>query len=105
MGARGMGMARRGRRRTRRRTAVIVGGAAAVAHSSSKKNKAKSEEEADQAYQEGVDDANAQQAQQAPAEDKTDYTAELEKLGDLHEKGVLTDEEFAAKKKDVLAKM
>lgn len=95
------GMARRGRRRTRRRTAVVVGGAAAVAHSSSKKKQAKAEEEADKAYQEGVEDT---QAQQTPADD-TDYTAELEKLGDLHEKGVLTDEEFTAKKKDVLAKM
>ena len=29
---------------------------------------------------------------------------ELEKLGELHDKGILTDEEFAAKKKEILAK-
>ena len=31
-----------------------------------------------------------------------DNTDELEKLGKLHEEGVLTDEEFAAKKRDIL---
>lgn len=36
----------------------------------------------------------------APAQD--DYLAELEKLADLHEKGILTDEEFSAKKKQLL---
>jgi membrane protease subunit (stomatin/prohibitin family) len=103
----GRGMARRGtRRRTRRRTAAVVGGTAAVVHHGSKKrNQADAEAEADDAYEQGVEDAQAQQAQQAVPADDTDYTAELEKLGDLHEKGVLTDEEFAAKKKEVLAKM
>ncbi len=31
-----------------------------------------------------------------------DYTAELERLADLHKRGVLTDEEFEAKKKQIL---
>ncbi len=31
-----------------------------------------------------------------------DYTAELERLADLHNRGVLTDEEFEAKKKQIL---
>ncbi len=33
---------------------------------------------------------------------ESDYTDELEKLGKLHKEGVLTDEEFAAKKKQIL---
>jgi hypothetical protein len=36
----------------------------------------------------------------APAED--DNYAQLEKLADLHSKGILTDEEFAAKKSQLL---
>ncbi len=39
-------------------------------------------------------------ASSAPAE--PDYTAELEKLAQLNKQGVLTDEEFAAKKKQLL---
>ena len=35
-------------------------------------------------------------------DDEPDYTAELEKLADLRDKGILTDEEFAAKKKQIL---
>ncbi len=31
-----------------------------------------------------------------------DYTDELEKLGKLHNEGVLNDEEFASKKKEIL---
>jgi hypothetical protein len=36
----------------------------------------------------------------APSED--DQLEQLEKLGDLHAKGILTDEEFAAKKAQIL---
>lgn len=36
----------------------------------------------------------------APAVD--DQMAQLEKLGQLHEQGILTDEEFAAKKSQIL---
>ena len=42
--------------------------------------------------------AYAQQA--APAE--PDYAAELQKLADLKAQGILTDEEFEAKKKQIL---
>ena len=31
--------------------------------------------------------------------------AQLEKLGELYQKGILSDEEFAAKKADILARM
>ncbi len=33
---------------------------------------------------------------------ESDYLDELEKLAELHEKGILTDEEFLAKKKELL---
>lgn len=36
------------------------------------------------------------------ASPESDYTDELEKLGKLHKDGVLNDEEFASKKKEIL---
>jgi hypothetical protein len=36
------------------------------------------------------------------ASGQTDYSAELEKLAELRDKGILTEEEFQAKKKQVL---
>jgi membrane protease subunit (stomatin/prohibitin family) len=48
--------------------------------------------------------AQAQQAQAPPAAAPTkDVTVELQKMADLHKSGVLTDEEFAAQKKKLLA--
>jgi hypothetical protein len=52
-----------------------------------------------------VPDPNTQTAQpreEAPVLNQPDYLAELEKLGELKEKGILTDEEFQAKKKQIL---
>ena len=46
-----------------------------------------------------TDPAEAQAA--APAPDK-DYIEELEKLGDLRERGIITDEDFEAKKRQLL---
>ena len=91
-------------------TAVVAGTAGAVQHRQNKKYAEKEQAAADKqqsAYDQGVADAQAQQAQAqpAPATDNTDYAAELEKLGELHEKGILTDEEFAAKKQEILSKM
>lgn len=50
--------------------------------------------------QETMTDEEWAEAQKADAE--PDYIAELERLGELHNQGVLTDEEFALKKKEVL---
>jgi membrane protease subunit (stomatin/prohibitin family) len=61
-------------------TAVVAGTAGAVRHRQ------------DQRY--------AQQAAAAPAE--PDYTAELQQLAQLRSQGILTDEEFEAKKKQIL---
>lgn len=40
--------------------------------------------------------------QTAPADSGGDYTQELEKLAELKDKGVITEEEFQAKKKQLL---
>jgi hypothetical protein len=49
---------------------------------------------------EGEDTSSPEQA--APQAASSDYTQELEKLSSLHDQGILTDEEFEAKKKEVL---
>lgn len=81
------------------RTAVVAGTATAVSNRVSR-NQAERWANEDQAQYE----QQAQYAQQAPAPaaDMGDMTAELEKLADLKEKGILTDEEFAAKKQQIL---
>jgi len=63
-----------------------------------------------QAYQQGQQQAQKQQQAQAPptptaapAAPQKDPIAELQKLSDLHNSGVLTDEEFAAAKKKLLS--
>lgn len=70
--------ARRGRRR-----GLIVG--AAVGRRAAERNNAASEPVA-----------------AAPVDSGADQMAQLEKLGELKEKGILTEEEFAAKKAQIL---
>ena len=99
-------------------TAVVAGTAGAVRHHQQQKwanQDAQQQSAYDQAYQQGAADAQAQQqpqyapppeqiaapVQQAPAQD--DLTAKLQQLADLHNSGVLTDEEFAAAKAKLLA--
>jgi hypothetical protein len=78
------------------RVAVVSGTATAVSNNVTRR----------QARRYGEQDAREEQSQvqqpvaQAPSED--DQMAQLEKLGQLHDSGVLTDEEFAAKKKQIL---
>ena len=50
------------------------------------------------------DTENAQPPSQPTAEpaQQEDYIAQLEKLADLHDRGIITDEEFEAKKKVLL---
>ena len=76
-------------------TAVVAGTAGAVRHRQDQRY-AKQDQEAyeQQAY--------AQQAAAAPAE--PDYTAELQQLAQLRSQGILTDEEFEAKKAELLAR-
>ena len=95
-------------------TAVVAGTAGAVHHHQQQKyaqQDAAAQQQYDQAYQQGAADAQAQQyapppqqyaapVEQAPA---SDLTAQLQQLAQLHESGLLTDEEFAAGKQKLLA--
>jgi Short C-terminal domain len=84
--------------RTVGRTAVIAGTASAVGGRVQHRQQEKyaAQDQAQQPQQ--VQYVEAPPA--APSED--DQLAQLEKLGDLHAKGILTDEEFAAKKAQIL---
>jgi hypothetical protein len=83
--------------RTVARTAVIAGTATAVSGRVARRQQNKFAEQ--QAAQAPAEMAPAP----APAgEDTDDQLAQLEKLGSLHEQGILTDEEFAAKKAQIL---
>jgi Short C-terminal domain len=86
------------RRRARRRTALLVGGAAYAAG----RSRGGQQDYSDQGYEQAPP-AQAPQATAAPAETapSMDYN-ELERLGQLHADGTLTDEEFAAAKAKIL---
>ena len=80
-------------------TAVVAGTAGAVRHRQDQKY-ARQDQEAyeQQMYQQQA--AAQQAAAAAPAE--PDYAAELEKLAQLKNQGIINDEEFEAKKKQIL---
>ena len=90
-------------------TAVVVGTAGAVSHHQQKKyaqQEAATQQQYEQAYQQGAADAQAQQQAYAPpaqAAPAPDLTAQLQQLAQLHESGVLSDEEFASAKQKLLA--
>ena len=87
------------RRRARRRTALLVGGAAYAAGRHGGRERG---------YDEGYDQGASDQApppQAAPAPAQTSPTVdydELQRLGELHANGTLTDEEFASAKAKIL---
>lgn len=119
---------RRMRRRRRRRRIILAGGmialGAAVVHKLSKKDVERIETETGKPAEELTDEElaavmaklNIQGEELSDAEwdeldaaddeegdeDEDDYVEELERLADLNAKGILTDEEFAAKKKQLL---
>jgi hypothetical protein len=74
-------------------TAVVAGTAGAVRH----RQEQRWANQEQQAYEQ---DLMAQQAAAAAAE--PDYTAELEQLARLKQQGILSDEEFEAKKRQIL---
>jgi hypothetical protein len=96
---------------------VVAGTAGAVRHHQDQKyasQDAAAQQQQDAAYQQGVADAQAQQQQYAPpppqyapapapAAAGPDLTAQLQQLAQLHNAGVLSDEEFAAAKQKLLA--
>lgn len=78
------------------RTAVIAGTATAVSNNVSRRQaqrwNAQAEEQA----------AQAAPVQAAPADDTNTQVAELQQLAQLKDQGILTQEEFDAKKKQIL---
>jgi len=92
-------------------TAVVAGTAGAVHHHQDQKyaqQDAAAQQSYENAYQEGVADAQSQQQDYAPpppapAAPSPDLTAQLLQLSQLHDSGVLSDEEFAAAKQKLLA--
>jgi hypothetical protein len=76
------------------RTAVVAGTATAVSNRVSRR-------QAERWAQQEPQPQYVEQPQAAPA--PVDPIERLKELGELHEKGVLTDEEFAAEKAKVLA--
>ena len=89
------------------RTAVIAGTATAVSNRVSRRQAGRWAQQDQAAYgqpqYEQPQYAEPQYAPPAPAADPDDMIERLEKLGQLHESGVLTDEEFAAQKARILA--
>jgi hypothetical protein len=88
------------------RTAVVAGTATAVSNRVSRR-------QANRWADQGQDVYAEQQPQYAPppepapaaaAPSSSDMLAELKQLGELHEAGVLTDEEFADQKAKILAR-
>jgi hypothetical protein len=88
-------------------TAVIAGTAGAVHHHQNKKWAAQDAQQQQQYEQEQYEQEQyAQEVQyEAPVEQAPapDLTAQLQQLAQLHDSGVLTDEEFAAAKSKLLA--
>lgn len=98
------------------RTAVVAGTATAVSNRVSRRQAGRWQAQAQQQYEHDYYQQQAQQAQQyappppapaapaaAGADGGGDLIAQLERLGELRDKGVLTDEEFAAQKARLLS--
>jgi len=84
-------------------TAVVAGTAGAVRHRQDQRYAAKEQaayDEQQAAYQQGVADQQAAASAGQPA--TPDYTAELQQLAQLKAQGIITDEEFEAKKRQIL---
>ena len=73
------------------RTAVVAGTATAVSGRVQRRQAARWDEQDAQGYQE-----------EAPPPQQEDASAQLQDLAQLHNQGVLTDEEFAAAKAKIL---
>jgi glucan-binding YG repeat protein len=90
------------------RTAVIAGTATAVSNGVSRRQYGRWEKKAqEEQAQQQPQQAYAQPAPAAPApapaaEGMDDKIEQLKQLGQLHEQGILTDEEFAAQKAKLL---
>ena len=80
-------------------TAVVAGTAGAVRHRQDERYARQDQEQ----YERDMAAQQAYAAQAAPAAPtQPDYAAELEQLAQLKAQGILTEEEFEAKKKQIL---
>jgi hypothetical protein len=87
------------------RTAVVAGTATAVSGRVARRQQARyAEQDAQVAAQRQVyaDQAYAEQSAPPPPAAAPDYAAELERLAKLRDEGVITGEDFEAKKKQLL---
>ncbi len=86
------------------RTAVVAGTATAVSGRVARRQQTKYAQQDAQYVQQQAAAAEAgyEQAAAAPVAAEPDYAAELEQLAQLKAQGILTDEEFEAKKKQIL---
>jgi Short C-terminal domain len=80
------------------RTAVVAGTATAVSNRVSRRQANRWSQQDEQQYEE----APPEQAAPAPAAPAPSRIDQLTELGELHTKGILTDEEFAAEKAKIL---
>ena len=88
------------------RTAVVAGTATAVSNRVSRRQAGRWAAQEQPQYQEQPAYAPPSQYEAPPpqeADDGSSMIAQLEKLGDLRDKGILTDEEFAQQKARLLA--
>ena len=86
------------------RTAVVAGTATAVSNRVSRRQAGRWAAQEQQQYQQPAYAPPAQYEAAPPQEDDdSSMIAQLEKLGDLRDKGILTDEEFAQQKARLLA--
>jgi pyridoxine/pyridoxamine 5'-phosphate oxidase len=83
------------------RTAVVAGTATAVSNRVSRRQYERWQGDAQQQAYEQPPPAPAA----APAQAEADPVERLKELGQLHEQGILTDEEFAAQKAKILNSM
>lgn len=81
-------------------TAVVVGGAAHMGAKSAQRSQAAAQQEAAQNQQ--IAELQAQQAPPAAAPAELDDAAEIQKYAALMGQGLITEEEFQAKKKQIL---
>jgi membrane protease subunit (stomatin/prohibitin family) len=86
------------------RTAVIAGTATAVSNRTTRRQEGRWAQQEQQQYEEQQRQMAAQAPPQAaaPAAQEEDPMQRLKKLGELHDSGVLTDEEFASAKAKIL---
>jgi hypothetical protein len=86
------------------RTAVVAGTATAVSNRVSRRQAGRWEQQAQEQDAQLADQQQQAADQQPPpaAPGEPDYMAELEQLAKLRDQGVISDEEFEAKKKQLL---